>query len=410
MIVHLRETGPMGRLSGAALVAAVLLSVGACTDFSLGSAERASGKIAEVETAPTTLHGAAAPQERMPPPFEPADAGAPPMPRGKPESLLLTVAEGDSVHRIARQHGVEPSAIISLNGLSEPYWLLVGQRLRIPLETDSVARHREPPSEQSWRAGRNGAGVATTEIAAPAHTVQVTAAEPLTPTREERVTDIEAAAPVPEVHVAAVETWTPSRSTRVTEIQTSAPVREPSAASAAVDPGPVEVREKPAPMPPAAPGNRAARAESSPSALSTSARQADVNGVPLPPTRNTFLWPTEGRVISRFGTKPGGTHNDGINIAVPVGTAVRAAQNGVVAYAGNELRGYGNLVLIRHDGGWMTAYAHNDSLLVGKGDVVERGQVISRSGKSGRVSRPQAHFEIRRDGEPQDPLRLLTRK
>jgi len=79
---------------------------------------------------------------------------------------------------------------------------------------------------------------------------------------------------------------------------------------------------------------------------------------------------------------------------------VRASQNGVVAYAGNELRGYGNLVLIRHDGGWMTAYAHNDSLLVGKGDVVRRGQVISHSGRSGGVSRPQAHFEIRRDGEP----------
>ena len=411
MIVHLRETGPMGRLSGAALMAAVLLSVGACTEFSLGSAERASGKIAEVETAPPTLHGAAAPQERMPPPFEPAHAGPPPMPRGKPAALLLTVAEGDSVHRIARQHGVEPSAIISLNGLSEPYWLLVGQRLRIPLETDSVAPHREPPSEQSWRAGRNGAGVATTEIAAPAHEVQITAAEPLTPTREERVTGIETAAPVPEAHVAAVETWTPRRSTRATQIETSAAAREPSAASAAVGPVvPLQVHEEAAPMPPAAPGNRAVRAKSSPSTLSALTRQADVNGVPLPPTRNTFLWPIEGRVISRFGSKPGGTHNDGINIAVPVGTAVRAAQNGVVAYAGNELRGYGNLVLIRHDGGWMTAYAHNDSLLVGKGEVVQRGQVISRSGKSGRVSRPQAHFEIRRDGEPQDPLRLLTRK
>ena len=89
---------------------------------------------------------------------------------------------------------------------------------------------------------------------------------------------------------------------------------------------------------------------------------------------------------------------------------IRAAKNGVVAYAGNELRGYGNLVLIRHEDGWMTAYAHNDTLLVGRGDTVRRGQVISRSGKSGRVSRPQAHFEIRRDGEPQDPLRLLTRK
>ena len=115
-------------------------------------------------------------------------------------------------------------------------------------------------------------------------------------------------------------------------------------------------------------------------------------------------------MISGFGAKPGGMHNDGINIEVPVGSDIRAAQSGVVAYAGNELRGYGNLVLIRHDDGWMTAYAHNESLLVERGDVVQRGQVISRSGRTGRVSRPQAHFEIRRNGEPQDPLRLLSRK
>ncbi len=136
----------------------------------------------------------------------------------------------------------------------------------------------------------------------------------------------------------------------------------------------------------------------------------------IPPPRSgsrtdeAFLWPVKGPLISRFGSKPGGMHNDGINIAAPIGSEIRAAQRGVVAYAGNELRGYGNLVLIRHDSGWMTAYAHNDSLLVEKGDVVRRGQVISRSGKSGRVSRPQAHFEIRQNGEPRDPLRLLSRE
>ncbi len=136
-------------------------------------------------------------------------------------------------------------------------------------------------------------------------------------------------------------------------------------------------------------------------------------GAPSPDSARAgerFLWPVEGPLLSRFGAKPDGRHNDGINIAVPVGSAVRAAQDGVVAYAGNEIGGYGNLVLIRHRGGWMTAYAHNDSLLVRKGDAVRRGQVISRSGKSGRVSRPQAHFEIRRHGEPRDPLRLLSRE
>ena len=201
---------------------------------------------------------------------------------------------------------------------------------------------------------------------------------------------------------------------RATVVRTASPARDRHESAPRPAPDNVAVNHvEAAPAPPAPPAQRVARAdstESPPSSLAALARRADSSDVPLPPTRNTFLWPVEGRVISGFGAKPDGKHNDGINIAAPVGSDIRAAQNGVVAYAGNELRGYGNLVLIRHDGGWMTAYAHNDSLLVGKGDVVQRGQVISRSGKSGRVSRPQAHFEIRRDGEPQDPLSLLTRK
>ena len=190
-------------------------------------------------------------------------------------------------------------------------------------------------------------------------------------------------------------------------LQTGQRIRLPREALAAARPVEVEATVVAAPAPPAERNGRLAYADLM---SSSSATHSDLSAVPLPPTRNTFLWPTEGPLISEFGVKPGGRNNDGINVAVPVGSAIRAAQNGIVAYAGNELRGYGNLVLIRHEDGWMTAYAHNDSLLVGKGDVVRRGQVISRSGKSGRVSRPQAHFEIRRNGEPHDPLRLFTRK
>ena len=162
--------------------------------------------------------------------------------------------------------------------------------------------------------------------------------------------------------------------------------------------------------PPTPPAKRSTHLSYAELASSSTVTRSDTSDVPLPPTRNTFLWPTEGQLISGFGVKPGGMHNDGINVAVPIGSEIRAAKNGVVAYAGNELRGYGNLVLIRHEDGWMTAYAHNDSLLVEKGDVVRRGQVISHSGRTGRVDRPQAHFEIRRNGKPKDPLRLFTRK
>jgi murein DD-endopeptidase MepM/ murein hydrolase activator NlpD len=129
----------------------------------------------------------------------------------------------------------------------------------------------------------------------------------------------------------------------------------------------------------------------------------------LPPTRGSFIWPIRGRVISRFGAKGKGLHNDGINLAAPRGTPVQAAQAGVVAYAGNELRGFGNLVLIRHKKGIMSAYAHNDSLFVKSGETVQRGQTIAKVGSTGSVDEPQLHFEIRRGRDAVNPARFLGR-
>jgi murein DD-endopeptidase MepM/ murein hydrolase activator NlpD len=122
-----------------------------------------------------------------------------------------------------------------------------------------------------------------------------------------------------------------------------------------------------------------------------------------------FRWPLSGRMLVGFGPQPDGTHNDGINVGVPQGTEVRAAESGRVAYAGNELKGYGNLILIRHDNGWVTAYAHSDEILVKRDDVVRRGQVIARAGKTGTVSEPQLHFELRQGSKPVDPVPYLER-
>lgn len=127
-----------------------------------------------------------------------------------------------------------------------------------------------------------------------------------------------------------------------------------------------------------------------------------------PPATGEFIWPAEGRIISRFGPKADGLHNDGINIAVPEGTPVRAAQTGVVAYAGNELRGYGNLLLVRHSNGWMTAYAHNGELLVERGATVTKGQTIALAGRTGSVQTAQVHFEIRRGAEALDPIKAMS--
>lgn len=129
---------------------------------------------------------------------------------------------------------------------------------------------------------------------------------------------------------------------------------------------------------------------------------------PLTVAAGKFRWPVRGRIIHGFGKRPDGTKNDGVDIAVPIGTEVHAAETGVVAYAGDELKQYGNLVLIRHENGWVSAYAHNDKILVKRGDTVHRGQVIANAGKTGEVSQPVVHFELRKGAKPINPLPHLA--
>ena len=120
-----------------------------------------------------------------------------------------------------------------------------------------------------------------------------------------------------------------------------------------------------------------------------------------------FIWPVRGRVVSQFGSKTEGVRNDGINISAKVGSPVKATDHGTVVYAGNKLSGFGRILIVRHDKGFMSAYAHNQALLVKRGDTVRQGQVIARSGKSGNVTSGQLHFEIRKGGKPLNPLDYL---
>lgn len=144
-----------------------------------------------------------------------------------------------------------------------------------------------------------------------------------------------------------------------------------------------------------------------------SAGQAVARAAPAPEsepplrTPGRFAWPLQGEILVSFGPQSGGLHNDGINIRAAAGTPVRAADAGVVAYVGNQLRGLGNLILIRHDGGWVTAYAHNEQILVRRGQQVQRGETVGRAGATGSVSTPQLHFEIRKGTRAVNPVDLL---
>ncbi len=121
-----------------------------------------------------------------------------------------------------------------------------------------------------------------------------------------------------------------------------------------------------------------------------------------------FLWPVRGKISSGFGSKPNGTRNDGVNIGAPEGATVMAAENGIVVFAGEEIPGYGRMLLISHANGFLTAYAHNRDLYVAVGDEVERGQRIASVGSSGNVTSPQLHFEVRDGKEPVDPMLVLA--
>lgn len=125
-------------------------------------------------------------------------------------------------------------------------------------------------------------------------------------------------------------------------------------------------------------------------------------------SNSRFVWPVRGTIIEGFGAGRHGERNDGINIATDDGAPIHAAASGVVTYTGNELKGYGNLVLIRHPDGYVTAYAHAGSIRVARGDHVERGEVIATVGGTGDVDRPQLHFEIRRGVQAVDPQRYLV--
>ena len=358
---------PLGPPAVAVLATAALMAAAACSQLPFGLGSTADGEAADAAPPFAAEQPASARVQATPPPKE-AEAPPPPLPNFRP-GLVVTVGFGDTLLAISRRYGVAMEEIVALNDLIDPDWLWTGQRLRLPMEAlrtaylgeaPGTAARETAPRVDGEAAGTPRPGAGAAEVEPPAASTLPEAWEPGAHDRK-TARRPEPAPPAPAREARAAPASAP------TAVPASAPA--PATAHARAEPAPeappasssaVASASSPAP----APATRPARAETAPS---PSKLRAEAASLPLPPSRNTFLWPIEGQVISGFGSKPGGRHNDGINIAAPVGSDIRASRSGVVAYAGNELRGYGNLVLIRHDGGWMTAYAHNDSLLVGKG-------------------------------------------
>ncbi|MDB5358762.1 MAG: hypothetical protein JWO51_59 [Rhodospirillales bacterium] len=340
----------------------------------------------------------------------------------------VTVQQGETLYAISRRSGVPVRSLIDANNLQPPYKVQAGQVLTLPRTRQHIVQQSETLYSVARRYGVEAASLATINHIDPPYTIKL--GQPLVlPPQVAAGTQVAGAPPISALSPAAAPPITPPPTASVpfgaTPVATT-PSAPPAAATASpqvlAPPAPPQTAAIPVP-PPVPPRPAPAAAENTeeepppangkvsppepesgaPQAAPSASVAALVDGhrAPVAPL---FTWPVSGRIISTFGPAAGGTHNDGINIAAPEGSTVAAAETGVVAYAGNELRGFGNLLLVKHDGGWVTAYAHNQVLLVKKGDKVRRGQAIARVGSTGGVSGAQLHFELRSGTKAVDPL------
>lgn len=348
----------------------------------------------------------------------------------------IVLAQGETLDMISSRYGVPRAALISANGLSGPN-VAPGTRLTIPVYNGQGSASAAAPVAPAvprqvaqapvrTEATRFVAGPAPAAASRPTPSVQQpqrapSAAEAKAAAAEEARLK---AAQGKEKAEADAKAMRESRARFAAEAKAKAEARKtqvPAAApAAATKPAAVAEAKKPAPAPekpkatvvasaPAAEPKVTAVPKSAPEpAPAPAADPKTTASLPKQPEASEkadFRWPARGRVIQGFSGRGG---NEGINIAVPEGTPIKAVEGGTVAYAGSELKGYGNLVLIRHPNGYVSAYAHNGELNVKRGDTVSRGQVVAKSGQTGNVSSPQLHFELRKGSTPVDPTPYLN--
>jgi murein DD-endopeptidase MepM/ murein hydrolase activator NlpD len=322
----------------------------------------------------------------------------------------IVVRPGESLYVVAKRANVPVRTLIEANDLKPPYALSNGQRLALPRVRTHQVQSGDTLANIARRYGLGNNELVRANALQPPYAVQVGQVLNLPGVVEPAVAVATPAAPAATPGVsAAPRTAVESAVLAPPSPPPAAIVSAPTTAAAASPSSslpPLPAAREVGSAPAAAPVGAAQPASLPvPQQLAPPPEPDDI--VPSDRPGRGFLWPVRGSVISDFGSKPGGLQNDGINIAAPRGTPIRAADAGTVVYAGNELRGFGNLLLVRHAEGWITAYAHADELMVKRGDPVRRGQTIGRVGATGGVTSPQLHFEVRRGSRPQNPRDLL---
>ena len=321
----------------------------------------------------------------------------------------IIVGTSDTLDLLAKRYRVTPQAILAANGYKGPRALSPGQQLIVPHQATAAA---PAPLMAPVAAAPAPAAKPVAAVAAPSSTHFVNHGDTLASiARKNHISAAELARangldPSAKLKLGARLAVPGAKTAAVAAPLAAAPVGAAPVAGAlqpvAAAPAPAtKMAAVAAPVQSARLAQATANVEDK--AADTPAKAAETTSA-LP----TFRWPVRGKVVTSYGAKTNGKSNDGINLAVPEGTPVKAAEDGVVAYSGNELKGYGNLVLVRHSNGYVTAYAHASELMVKRGDTIKRGQISAKSGQSGEVGSPQLHFEIRKGSSPVDPLQFLN--
>jgi murein DD-endopeptidase MepM/ murein hydrolase activator NlpD len=291
----------------------------------------------------------------------------------------ITVQQGETVYSISRKHNVPAEVILKANNLQSASMIQPGQRIVIPVRRNAATSLNAPAANMHTTAA--GDTIYSLSRKYKLSPQSIANANNLTLSTQLRIgQQVRIPATAPIANTPASQPQTLQRVQTVPQTQTQQVAQNENV------PAPENVGVVRPNIAPAV----------------NDAPQANPNAGP------TFHWPVRGRILSAYGRKPNGQQNDGINVSVPEGTAIRASEDGVVAYAGNELKGFGNLVLIRHADNWVTAYAHLGTIDVKKDQKVKRGEVIAKAGQTGGVTSPQLHFEIRKGSNPVDPEKHLS--
>lgn len=343
--------------------------------------------------------------------------GAAPMPLG---AARVTLARGETVSILAKRHGVSEQAILQANGMTSSAEAATGQSLIIP--------NAGIPGASARAAADPATLPGNVPLPRNAPEQKVAVLPGTNATRDKGIVDA-AGKPVPTgaggtagaggtyvvkegdtLNKIAKATGTPINALKEANGLTNGGIRIgqtlklPGGASTKADP------VKTASVPPKAETPKPAPAASQPQPTKTvsDAVSADTkDAAPEATGIGKYRWPVRGAVVASYGQNVEGKRNDGIDISVPVGTPVKAAENGVVIYAGNGLKELGNTVLVRHDDGTVTVYGHADAISVQRGQKVQRGQQVATSGMSGNVKRPLLHFQVRKDATPVNPMGFL---